>query len=265
MAMQSVIRAIGSDQVRDLARQAIGQGWDVYSTGGGHLAVVHPATGAQVTLSRNAGGGHAIANVRQAFARAGLDLRSKSERRRAHRQEVRAMQARDVTETPTPPPTVVAKPEAPAPVHLTTPHLFEPGDDTARDARGHVLRLCRLCGKAGQSPLHRPARIAEAERPKVAVSERLVAYQAPAPAAPETPKAKGNGAAHSSYHVVSATPEEFPLAAHLAALDASVAPAIVALEEAGKTDAAALLSAELERSPLEEELVALYRRVMAGD
>jgi hypothetical protein len=74
-----------------------------------------------------------------------------------------------------------------------------------------------------------------------------------------------NGGPLGAWHVVQANPEDYPHAAALDRLDASLAPALAALEAAGKADAAGLLRAEVTRSEVEEELLALYRRVMRGD
>lgn len=68
-----------------------------------------------------------------------------------------------------------------------------------------------------------------------------------------------------SFHVVQADPAEFPLAAALDALDVAMAPALAALDAAGKADAAGLLRGELVRSAVESELLALYRRVLRGE
>jgi len=103
------------------------------------------------------------------------------------------------------------------------------------------------------------------------VVARPPALDAPAPA----PEAEWPGLtehldpapvlAAGDWHVVHATPGEYPMAAALDALDASLAPALAALEAAGKTDAADLIRAEVSRTPLESELLALYRRVLRGE
>src|SRR5262245_5979209 len=90
MNTPAVLRAFRSGEYRHLARLAMAQGWDVYVKGGGHVAAVNPRNGAQVLMSETAyASGGALAAKRQEFLRGGLDLRSKSERRRAHRQEGR--------------------------------------------------------------------------------------------------------------------------------------------------------------------------------
>lgn len=103
----SVLRSFRSDTLRDLARRALAQGWDAYRTGGGHVRLVSP-TGQMVEMSTSAAGnGHDQRNVRLAFARAGLDLRPKAERRR---ERIAARRARPIpqevpvtTDAPRPP------------------------------------------------------------------------------------------------------------------------------------------------------------------
>lgn len=284
MAVSALLRSVQSDLVRDLARRAVAQGWDLYPNGGGHLAAVHPVTGAQVTLATSAGGGHATENVRAAFRRAGLDLRSKAERRRSRRQEVHPMQVRDVTPAPPPLP-VVPIPEAEdrrrgrLPTNLASREALDIGGRRVVIRQGTGGRwsastrdAAYKTGRRSWAGLDRDAmvdRIArdlaeEAAAEEAAVEEsatRLADVHLPDPEA----VAAVEGGPLAGFHVVQADPEEFPLAAHLAALDAAVAPALAALEAAGKVDAAGLLRAEVERSPLEEELVRLYRRVMSGD
>lgn len=65
------------------------------------------------------------------------------------------------------------------------------------------------------------------------------------------------------YGVVHLSHADFPVAVGLAALHATVTPAIEALEAAGKMDAAALLRGELEVSPAEAELLRLWQEVHA--
>jgi hypothetical protein len=71
------------------------------------------------------------------------------------------------------------------------------------------------------------------------------------------PKSRNGGSV--SWHAVAVDPEEFPLAAALDDLDAKVMPALAALEAAGKIDAAGLLRAELDMTPVEAELLRLWR------
>jgi hypothetical protein len=54
-------------------------------------------------------------------------------------------------------------------------------------------------------------------------------------------------------------PEDFPLAVALDDLEAATAPALAALERAGKVDAAALVRAEVATTPAEAELLRLWR------
>ena len=85
-------RVFRSPDYRDLVERAIEQGFDVYRTGSDHIAVVNPLTGQRVTMSTSGStrSGHALGNVRAALMRAGLDLRSKAERRRDRKQHKEA-------------------------------------------------------------------------------------------------------------------------------------------------------------------------------
>jgi hypothetical protein len=65
----------------------------------------------------------------------------------------------------------------------------------------------------------------------------------------------------ADWHAVAVDPGDFPLAVSLDGLEAATAPAIAALEAAGKGDAAALVRAELARTPAEDELLRLWRQV----
>ena len=56
-------------------------------------------------------------------------------------------------------------------------------------------------------------------------------------------------------------PGDYPIARSLDELERAVEPAILALEAAGKSDAAALVRGELAKTPAELELLALYREV----
>ena len=69
----------------------------------------------------------------------------------------------------------------------------------------------------------------------------------------------------TSWRAVAVAQAEFPLASALDHLHASVAPALEALEAAGKVDAAGLLRSELALTPTEQELLRLWRRVTHGD
>lgn len=287
MAVSALLRSVQSDMVRDLARRAVDQGWDLYPNGGGHLAAVNPDTGARVTLATSAGGGHATSNVRAAFARAGLDLRSKAERRRSRRQEVRPMQVRDVT--PTVPAPVVpmearevqSRPNAPqaaggkfamrGPQEVLDVGGFrvvigERQDGVwmgyTRDLGLRARRRTWYSSDGRQALLDRAAQDV-ADRPPVLDAPAPEEEPAPADTVEEATAAVESGPL-AGFHVVQADPEEFPLARALDRLDVSMAPALAALEAAGKGDAAALVRAEVSRTPLEEELLALYRRVMTG-
>jgi len=93
--------------------------------------------------------------------------------------------------------------------------------------------------------------------------------QAPAQPAQAAPYTNGTathaqGGEAATWRAVSVDLDEFPLAAAMAALDAALAPALAALDAAGKADAAALVRGELTRTPVEDELVRLYRRVTEG-
>lgn len=270
-----LLRAVRSDQLRGLVRRAVDQGWDLYANGGGHLAAVNPTNGARVVLSMTTNGtGHALGNTRQAFARAGLDLRPKAERRRALRQEARPMQVHDVTPT-APAPVTPLETEAPNPRAgqggKAGGKFARSGPTERLDVGGYLVRAWpradgtwvaetpdlsksrRLRSWYGQDRDQLLARVAEgiAEDPP-----RLV------PAADEVHVTTAQGLAAD----MAATPEpvEYPLAAALDALDAALAPGLAALVAAGRTDAAELVRAELTRSPLEDELLRLFRRVMTG-
>jgi hypothetical protein len=82
----------------------------------------------------------------------------------------------------------------------------------------------------------------------------------------EQAQARANGSAGThTWRAVGVDAAEFPLAAALDHLQASIAPALDALEAAGKVDAAALIRAEVATTPVEAELLRLWRRVTTGD
>jgi hypothetical protein len=56
-------------------------------------------------------------------------------------------------------------------------------------------------------------------------------------------------------------PDDYPIARALDDLERAVMPAVLALEAAGKSEAAELIRVELAKSPAEVELLALYREV----
>lgn len=287
LAVGGVLRSFRTDEFRELARRAVAQGWTAYQRGNGHVALVAP-TGAQVTLSATAYTGHGLVeSKRLELARAGLDLRSKAERRRAHRQEVR-MHAPDTTPTPTPTrrhPTPAGGKFAQVPGSLAVldldgfrVRLWSRADGTwvtetrdlamkrrlravyAQDRDTAVERM-RLEIAAKPPIVEEPPKPPPAPVPeRVQVTDRLVA-----PGPLQDPPVASAVARRGGFHVVQAEAGDFPLAAALEALDATLAPALAALTAAGKVDAADLIRAELDRSPLEEELVRLYRRVMTGD
>lgn len=296
----SILRAFRADEFRDLVRLALRQGWDVYPERGGHVAAVSP-TGRTVRVSVTAYAAHGVLVAkRREFIAAGLDLRSKAERRRAHRQEVRmeVPQANGAAQAQARPLPAGGK-------------FARIGEVEVQDVKGRQVRLWgRVDGQwvaevrdpslAGRRrswygpgreellakvrdtidtpPILRGPRNATQERATAdlladaaedaALADsrtRLEDVHLPEPEPPEVLTTLVAAADQpGAWHVVSATPEEYPLAAALDHLDERVRPALEALAQAGKSDAVALLEGELVRTPVEEELLALYRRVMTG-
>lgn len=290
----ALLRAFRSDELRDLTRLALHQGWDVYRRSGGHVSAVNPSTGAQVVLSVTGYvTGHTLASKRHEFARAGLDLRSKAERRRLRQEattvHVRNVDPAEVTALGTRAPQVrpnahqsqggkyaMRGPQEVLDVGGYRVVIGERADDTwigyTRDLGLRARRRTWYSGEGRQALLDRITADV-AERPPVVA-------EAPAPE-PEATESEWPGLAEhldpdvdqapasnrpSSIHVVMAEAQEYPLASALDALEATVAPAMAALEAAGRQDVADLMRAELApRTPVEEELVRLYRRVMRGE
>lgn len=267
---RSVLRAFRADEFRELARMALAQGWEVYPEHGGHVAAVCPTTGRLVRLSVTAYAAHGVLEAkRREFAQAGLDLRSKAERRRAHRQEAR-MHVHLVQGSGVPP------------VTATAAHPFLDSGETRPDSRGRRRRVC-ACGAVQNAPQHRVQPVAAVQVPLPEPEPEPVPPPAPDPEPEPEPVPEPdavvtvwpNGSAtveegrldrvQAAWHVVRAEPGEYPLAEALDHLDTALAPGLAALEAAGRQDAAELVRAELVRTPLEEELLALYRRVMTGD
>jgi hypothetical protein len=267
-------------EFRDLAREAMSQGWDVYQRKGGHVSAVNPQTGARVDLSATAYSGPVVSAKRRDFIRAGLDIDPRTGHRPRHRQEA-PMQVHDVTPatpaavTPLEAREVQSRPNAPQPAGGK---YAMRGAQEVLDVGGHRVVIgerqdgvwmaytrdlgLKARRRTWYSSEGRDALVAHvsqdvADRPPVL--EDLVAITPPVEAA-----APSNGGTGPGFHVVQADPEEFPLAAALDSLDANLAPALEALAAAGKGDAVALLQAEVVRTPIEEELLALYRRVMRG-
>lgn len=84
--INDTIRGLRAPELRDLARLAVRDDWDLYTRPGGHIDVVNPINGAVVRLSSTAyAGPQTIRSKRHEFQQAGLDLRSKAERRREKR------------------------------------------------------------------------------------------------------------------------------------------------------------------------------------
>lgn len=84
--INSTLRGFRAPELRELARRAVQDGWDMYTRPGGHVDVVNPANGAVVRLSSTGYAGPSqLKPKRHEFEVAGLDLRSKAERRRAAR------------------------------------------------------------------------------------------------------------------------------------------------------------------------------------
>jgi hypothetical protein len=292
----SVLRAFRADEYRELARSALSQGWDVYQESGGHVAVVSPQ-GHRVRLSVTAyAASGSLAAKRHEFRQAGLDLRSRSERRRTQRQEARTMQVHQVPRTEVPDVTPTGTREV---VRRNTPRpaggaYALQGELETLDVGGFAVALGQRADgtwtaytrdrsrRGGRRSWYAQDRTALLDRvyPSIATepprlegptkpSKAQEALAAAAPQAPEPepepePEAPRQLPRPSTFHVVQAAPDEFPLAAALDQLDTVLAPGLVALEAAGKRDAADLVRAELVRTALEEELLALYRRVMSG-
>lgn len=106
--INSTLRGFRAPEMRDLARRAVQDGWDLYTRPGGHVDVVNPANGAVVRLSSTGYAGPSqLKPKRHEFEVAGLDLRSKAERRRADRlTRARAAARRVLAATPPPAPNV---------------------------------------------------------------------------------------------------------------------------------------------------------------
>jgi hypothetical protein len=267
-----------SPELRELAREAIRQGAHTRITGGGHYLVTNPTTGQRVSLSTTAADsrkGHTLGNARRQLERAGLV-------RPRHRQEV-PVEVRTIS-------TQSGGVHSPRPGAQRAGGKFaRVGDVEVLEVQGHRVRLWeRQDGQwVAETPWEGTARGLRAwygpgreatmaklqEGLDTPVEVRPHARKADAPAAAPEPEARQEEAPvpalapvpARSYRVVQADAEEFPLVAALDGLDTTLAPALAALEAAGKRDAADLIRGELTRSPLEEEALGLYRRVMRGD
>jgi len=273
----SVLRAFRAPEYRDLARMALDQGWDVTHLRGRHVRATNPTTGARVDLSATAYTTHGnLAAKRREFAQAGLDLES----RRRHRQEA-SMAMTEPTPTPE---------RARPPIIVDPPRSTPAGGKYARTSveeltiQGATVQVSHRADGVFQAytrdlgyKSHRRAwqgrdrdalvaRITTdlAESPPLldldaATDERLDAAVGAITDKPARPNGRGD------WHVVQVSAGDYPLAEALDRLDMAMAPALEALEAAGKTDAAGLLRGELDRSPMEAELLALYRRVARSE
>lgn len=287
-----VLPAFRSPDLRDLAREAIRQGGHARLSGGGHVLLTNPATGDRVSLSTTAATsrmGHTLGNSRRSLERAGL-----LPRRHPQRQEVRVDAAMPVIES--------GATHAPRPgaqraggkfartteveVQAVQGHRVRlwgradgmwvaetPEPSTARGLRSWYAdsrdaALAKVRGGIDTPPRpRRGGRVAKADL------EALVATADAEPVDPESESVAMHGLpplvaerVPARFHVVQVDREEYPLAAALSSLEDTVRPALAALQAAGKGDAADLLLQEvLNRTPVEEELLSLFRRVTRGE
>lgn len=357
MPAGSALRSFRTDVLRDLARRALEQGWDAYRTGGGHVRLVNPTSGAMVELSTTANGrAHGQENVRQALMRAGVDLRSKAERRRDERARARLTSPRTTQETTPMMADPIPAEQAPEPATTAEPTTTTTTTDddppvrpfarldekkltigdrevlTWRTAGGQAWAMVAApggtpysAGRKGFSAQEAQGGMAEvmrrvhgyiergevphagrggsrydasgAQRPRGGITVRQAtpdelerafgptngangyptttadqatprtAAQSEVPSAGPDPSSAGPAvppAGQDDEVWVSARPDPaaYPIAHNLDLLDRRVGPAIEALEAAGKTDAAALIRAELATTPAEAELLRLYRELM---
>lgn len=281
----SVLRSFRSPDFRDLVRQALRQGWVPYQRPGGHLDVVNPANGAIVQVSTTAHtGGPVLRPKRREFERAGLVV---------HRRHQVASGGPNMTESHAfhelPPKVPEAAPEVESlgthPVVNRTAHrpkggafalvgqaevltihgvqvtVVERADGvfiarTPDVAKGKGVRTW----SAGPTTGGRDAAVAKAT---AALAQDLAPEAPPEVVAriPESVPHTNGAASAATWAAVRVDPEDYPLAVALDNLESSIAPALVALEAAGKVDAAALIRAEVATTPVEDELLALWRSV----
>jgi hypothetical protein len=287
---EQVLRAFRSSDLRDLTRLAIDQGWDAAITGGGHVRVVNPTNGRRVILSASsAANAHGLGNARAAFRRAGLALGDRPQHAPPIPEEVPTMTT-DTTgvDAGLARNTQRLHPEArkaggayalkaPKQPVAIAGHRVLIGERTDGNwvaemawpamksgrrqwmsEKGRDVLVARITRDLETGHLSRPGGLVEAA--PVPGAEVIPPTSAPAlhpfvaERIPEAVK-RTNGAA---------TAEAFPIASGLAALHATVAPTLAALEAAGKADAAALLRGELALTPAEAELLGLWRLVTRG-
>lgn len=297
-----LLRSFRSGDLRALAKTALAQGWDGYMDGGGHVALVNPATGARVVLSSTANArGHQLANVRLALRRGGLVLGPRNRRRSRPAQgqipplEVVAMTDPVATDPATAPPYagtgkalraggryVLVAPKEAVTIAGRQVRIGLRADgrwvaDTRDPSTKSGRRQWQGDTDAGREVLE--ARIAfdlTTGKPPghTGANDRalgsFVGARIPDPAeaidvvaAQAVPPSNG-AAPGAAWRAVAVDPGEYPIAVALDALEAAVGPALAALEAAGKVDAAALVRGELAMTSAEAELLRLYRRVMSG-
>jgi hypothetical protein len=125
----------------------------------------------------------------------------------------------------------------------------------------------------GRTAILEKAEVSLRAEPPVVTPDEALPRPTKAPRPAQAPKTKANGvAAHSDepagsptvWRAVGLDPADYPTAAALDALHAAAAPAIAALMAAGKTDAANLITAELDLTPTEAELLRLWQTVVRG-
>lgn len=312
-AQTDVLRAFRSADFRDLARQALRQGWTAYVRQGGHVDVVNPA-GVVVQLSATAHtAGPVLAGKRHEFERAGLTLGGHHRTRRYRRGTAAPKPDGLWAATPSTPevPTVTEIPNLPAPdvrwpllrqvAHENRSgaekaggkYALKPGTSDVVEVAGYEVTIAeRVDGKwlaytrdlakvsrrrqfmdTGRTAILEKVELSLRNDPPVVTPDETVPRPAPAPRPAQAPKTKANGAAAhpeapagspTVWRAVGLDPADYPTAAALDALHAAAAPAIAALMAAGKTDAANLITAELDLTPTEAELLRLWQTVVRG-
>ena len=298
--MTDVLRAFRSPDFRDLTRKALDQGWVAYLRAGGHVDVVSPA-GTIVQLSTTAHtAGPVLRPKRHEFERAGLMLGGPHRSRRANRGLTpipeAATMTTDTPKTDAPPPT-----NGWHVIRTVTPQA-RPGADRhggiysyrgsidVIDVDGYEVSIGqRVDGKwqaytrdttkasnrrqwlDTNGRTHLLERVRDGLRADPPTLTAPTAATAPEPA--PTPRIGTNGAtvheavpapAPTVWRAVGLDPSDYPMAAALDTLHSAAGPAIAALMAAGKTDAANLITAELDLTPTEAELLRLWQAVVRG-
>jgi hypothetical protein len=300
MTQTQVARLFRSPELGRLATLAAAQGWDVSRLPGGHVAATSP-TGARVLMSGTGYVTHGTLRAKvHEFVQAGLDPDwTRKGARARQRQEVRPMQVSAVERPEAAPitPSTATHPTLRRPgAHLTQGGRYAfVGDQEVLDVGGYRVRVgeradgawiaatrdtsqarnlrqwtgqsrAAVLAKAAEDVVARPPVADGPPSPRRAPRSEALAGVPPEVLAP-APEPEGRlDRVAQGFHVVQAEPGEFPVAAALDALDATVAPAVAALRLAGRDDAADLLTeAAGPTSPAERELLALYRRVLRGE